>query len=77
MWAATVEYGKRLAGPDAVAKMQTLVNGIFYMLSLAIGSAMWGVIVEPPSQGGIGFRRAFAVDAACVIGWSIVWQIGM
>mmetsp|Transcript_26209 Transcript_26209/g.61164 ORF Transcript_26209/g.61164 Transcript_26209/m.61164 type:complete len:529 (-) Transcript_26209:48-1634(-) len=77
MWAATVEYGNRLAGPNAVARMQSMVNGIFYMLSLAVGSFIWGFVVEPPGKGGIGFRRAFAVDAAIVLIWSVVWQLGL
>ncbi|CAK8987651.1 unnamed protein product [Durusdinium trenchii] len=76
MWSATVEYGQRIAPPGCVARMQALVNGIYYQIAMGIGTAMWGpLVMQPP--GGLGFQNCFRLDAAGIILWGLIWQAGL
>ncbi|CAJ1447062.1 unnamed protein product [Effrenium voratum] len=76
MWSATVEYGQRIAPPGCVARMQALVNGIYYQIAMGIGTAMWGpLVMDPPA--GLGFRNCFRVDAAGIVLWGLIWQSGL
>jgi len=77
MWGASMEYAKRLSGKRNLAKMTSLVNGIYYNVSMGVGSVIWGVLVEPESKGGLGFVKSFQVDIWFMVAWSIVWQIGL
>jgi len=74
MWAASVEYGQRLAPPNAVARMQALVNGLYYQVSMGLGSMVWGVLVEPTS---LGFVWSFWVDAMFIVAWAVIWRLGL
>jgi len=76
MWTATVEYGRRIAPPGAVARMQTLVNGVFYQLAFGVGSVFWGRIAERPPHG-LGFRKSFMGDALFILCWCFLWQLGL
>lgn len=76
MWSATVEYGQRIAPPGCVARMQALVNGIYYQVAMGIGTAMWGPLVMQPPRG-LGFQNCFRLDAASIVIWGIIWQIGL
>eukprot|EP00929_Paragymnodinium_shiwhaense_P096908 TRINITY_DN58648_c0_g1_i2.p1 TRINITY_DN58648_c0_g1~~TRINITY_DN58648_c0_g1_i2.p1 ORF type:complete len:337 (-),score=38.27 TRINITY_DN58648_c0_g1_i2:11-880(-) len=76
MWAATVEYGQRLAPEGSTAKMQSLVNGIFYNVAMGLGSVLWGSsVAEPPK--GLGFKPCFLINCVFIVCWSIVWQVGL
>jgi len=75
MWAATVEYGQRLAPPGATARVQALVNGMYEQAAMGLGSLVWGSAMAQPPQG-LGFQKCFLIDAACVVVWSAVWQLG-
>jgi len=76
MWAATVEYGKRLAPASAVARMQSLVNGVFYNVAMGFGSVFWGRLVEP-APVGYGFSTCFLLDAILVLAWCVIWLVGI
>jgi len=76
MWGATMEYAKRLAGNKNVAQMTALVNGVYYQVSMGIGSFVWGSLVSKPPTG-LGFRGSFVVDIFGTIIWSIIWQMGL
>eukprot|EP00928_Gymnodinium_smaydae_P038435 TRINITY_DN26519_c0_g2_i2.p1 TRINITY_DN26519_c0_g2~~TRINITY_DN26519_c0_g2_i2.p1 ORF type:complete len:475 (-),score=57.00 TRINITY_DN26519_c0_g2_i2:187-1512(-) len=76
MWAATVEYAKRLAPPQATARMQTLVNGLYYQVAMGLGSVLWGQLVEKP-PAGFGFKHCFLIDSVVVLGWCVIWQTGL
>ncbi|CAE7423874.1 cscB [Symbiodinium natans] len=76
MWSATVEYGQRIAPPGCVARMQALVNGIYYQIAMGIGTAMWGPLAMQPPQG-LGFQTCFRLDAAGIILWGLIWQAGI
>jgi len=76
MWVASMEYAKRLSNDKTLAKMTSLTNGIYYSVSMGIGSLMWGAIVEQPPTG-LGFRSSFTLDATCMVCWSIIWQLGL
>lgn len=74
MWAATVEYGKRIAPPGAMARFQSLVNGLYYCVSNGLGSALWGWMAEPQH---LGFNGSFYLDAAFLAVWAVVWHTGV
>mmetsp|Transcript_31868 Transcript_31868/g.105690 ORF Transcript_31868/g.105690 Transcript_31868/m.105690 type:complete len:450 (+) Transcript_31868:68-1417(+) len=74
MWCAAVEYGQRLTPRGGVARMQALVSGLYYQVSMGTGSIAWGVLVEPDS---LGFERSFLWDAVFVVVWSLIWQAGL
>jgi MFS family permease len=76
MWGASMEYAKRLSGKRNLAKMTSLVNGVYYNVSMGIGSVAWGALVEPPPKG-LGFIRSFQVDIYFILAWSVIWQIGL
>ncbi|CAE7833669.1 cscB [Symbiodinium sp. CCMP2592] len=76
MWSATVEYGQRIAPPGCVARMQALVNGIYYQIAMGIGTAMWGPLAMAPPKG-LGFQNCFRLDAAGIIIWGIIFQAGI
>jgi len=76
MWVASMEYAKRLSNNNNLAKMTSLVNGIYYSLSMGVGSVGWGVIVEKPPTG-LGFRQSFWVDSYFMMSWSAIWLIGL
>ena len=76
MWSATVEYGQRIAPPGCVARMQALVNGIYCQVAMGIGTAMWGPLVMQPPRG-LGFQNCFRLDAASIVIWGIIWQMGL
>merc|ERR1719491_310422 len=69
MWVASMEYAKRLSNDKTLAKMTSLTNGIYYSVSMGVGSLLWGSVVEEPAKGGIGFRPAFNLDAALMVAW--------
>merc|ERR1712008_281024 len=69
MWNAAVETGKQLAGPGQEATMQVLITGCYGQLANGMGEVIWGHIVEP-SPRGLGFRKAFLLDACAVVAWS-------
>lgn len=75
MWCASVEYARRLAPPGAEAKMQALVNGLFYQISFAAGSFLWGILVQRPPRG-LGFSTCFLLDAVLIVGWLGIWRVG-
>mmetsp|Transcript_60405 Transcript_60405/g.152925 ORF Transcript_60405/g.152925 Transcript_60405/m.152925 type:complete len:179 (-) Transcript_60405:52-588(-) len=75
MWCATVEYARQLAPPGTEAKMQALVNGLFYQISFAAGSLLWGFLVQRPPRG-LGFTRCFLLDAALICFWLVAWGAG-
>jgi len=77
MWTASMEYAKRLSSPSTLAKMTSLTAGVYYSISMGVGSLMWGAIVETPAKGGIGFRPSFNLDAIGMVIWAIVWQLGL
>lgn len=76
MWAASVEYGQRIAPPRALARMQALVNGVYEKIAMGLGSIIWGAAVTNPPRG-LGFRNCFFIDAVFVIGWCVIWQAGL
>eukprot|EP00927_Polykrikos_kofoidii_P077438 TRINITY_DN74377_c0_g1_i1.p1 TRINITY_DN74377_c0_g1~~TRINITY_DN74377_c0_g1_i1.p1 ORF type:complete len:422 (+),score=62.30 TRINITY_DN74377_c0_g1_i1:129-1394(+) len=76
MWVATVEYGRRIAPRGAVARMQALVNGVFYQVALGIGSLLWGALQLSPPRG-IGFRSCFIADMCLIVAWCVVWTSGV
>ena len=76
MWSATVEYGQRIAPPGCVARMQALVNGIYYQIAMGIGTAVWGPLVMQPPRG-LGFQNCFRLDAGGIVLWGIIWQAGL
>mmetsp|Transcript_31125 Transcript_31125/g.46405 ORF Transcript_31125/g.46405 Transcript_31125/m.46405 type:complete len:96 (+) Transcript_31125:3-290(+) len=76
MWCSSVEYGKRLALPGAEAKMQALLNGLYYQLAQGWGSFFWGHMTEAPPKG-IGFTAAYQCLAAFLVIWSLVWNFGL
>ncbi|CAE8626921.1 unnamed protein product [Polarella glacialis] len=75
MWCATVEYARQLAPPGTEAKMQALVNGLFFNVAMAAGSLIWGFLSQRPPDG-LGFTRCFWLDAALVVAWLAVWRGG-
>jgi len=76
MWCATVEYAKRLAPPGTQARMQALVNGLFFNVSFAFGSLVWGRVVRLPPNG-LGFSRSFIVNAIILVSWLSIWCAGL
>lgn len=76
MWVATVECGRRLASPNATARMQTLINGIWYQISMGVGAVGWGILIEDPPQG-LGFHTCFLVDIFFVLLWCGIWVFGL
>jgi len=76
MWVASMEYAKRLSNDKTLAKMTSLTNGIYYSVSMGVGSLLWGAVVEQPPKG-LGFRQSFILDAVCMVGWSVIWQLGL
>lgn len=76
MWSATVEYGQRIAPPGCVARMQALVNGLYSGVAMGLGTAMWGPLVMQPPKG-LGFWNCFRLDAAAIVIWGIIWQMGL
>lgn len=76
MWVAAMEYVKRLANSKTLARMTSLTTGIYCQLSMAIGSLMWGQVVETPPKG-LGFRTSFNLDAACLAAWSGIFLLGV
>lgn len=75
MWCASVEFARRIAPAGAEAKMQALANGLFYNVSFAAGSLLWGFLVQHP-PAGFGFTASFWLDAACILGWLAFWRAG-
>lgn len=75
MWSTAVEYGKRLAPAGSEAKMQALINGLYYQLAIGVGSSIWGYLTELPPKG-IGFPASFLSAAAVMITWSFIWNLG-
>jgi len=74
MWSATVECARRLAKPGTEAKMQALVNGLFYQISYGFGSFLWGMaVLKPPA--GLGFSRCFMLDAGLVVVWFLIARL--
>ena len=76
MWSDTVEYGQRIAPPGCVARMQALVNGLYSGVAMGLGTAMWGPLVMQPPKG-LGFWNCFRLDAAAIVIWGIIWQMGL
>merc|ERR1719336_1573086 len=76
MWVAAMEYAKRLSTEKTLATMSSLTNGVYYQISMAVGSIIWGQVVEVPPTG-IGFRSSFNLDAIVLIIWAIVWCAGL
>lgn len=74
MWTAVMEYVKRLSNSGTLARMISLTSGIYMQLSMAIGSLLWGQVVEAPPKG-VGFRTSFNLDAACLAAWSGIFLI--
>jgi len=75
MWSAAVEYGKRLAPPGAEARMQALINGLYYQLAIGFGSLAWGPVTELPPRG-LGFKASFLLAAVVIIIWCCIWNMG-
>eukprot|EP00403_Amphidinium_massartii_P030127 CAMPEP_0178399070 /NCGR_PEP_ID=MMETSP0689_2-20121128/15093_1 /TAXON_ID=160604 /ORGANISM="Amphidinium massartii, Strain CS-259" /LENGTH=541 /DNA_ID=CAMNT_0020019841 /DNA_START=83 /DNA_END=1708 /DNA_ORIENTATION=+ len=75
MWCSTVAYAQKLAPPGTEARMQALLNGLFFQLAFAMGSLMWGFFVKSPAAGGLGFRRCFLIDAVATVVWVSIWQL--
>lgn len=75
MWTASMEYAKRLAGPDTLATMTSLTGGIYYSLSMGFGSLIWGVMVT--DETGVGFTKSFYLDALVMMTWSVIWLSGV
>lgn len=73
MWVVSMEYAKRMSTANNLATMTSLTGGIYYFLSAAIGSLMWGTLVVVPENGGIGFRSSFLADAGAMLVWSVIW----
>merc|ERR1712060_837331 len=63
MWAAAMEYAKRLSNEKTLATMSSLTNG--YQISMAVGSLIWGQAVTAPPQG-LGFRNSFNLGAVAL-----------
>jgi len=74
MWAATVEYAKTIAPPGGMARLQSLVNGLYYCMSMGVGSALWGYAVEPEH---LGFNSSFYVNAVILAVWAVIWHSGI
>jgi len=75
MWLASMEYAKRLAGPNNLAKMTGLVNGVYYSVSMGAGSLLWGVMTD--KEKGVGFESSFQIDGVALMIWSIIFQVGL
>ena len=75
MWSCSVEYGKRLTPEGSKAKMQALMNGLYYRLALGAGSLCWGPLTEQPPRG-YGFTACFFGAAVLMLSWSFIWNIG-
>eukprot|EP00932_Pfiesteria_piscicida_P004826 SRR837773.14733.p1 GENE.SRR837773.14733~~SRR837773.14733.p1 ORF type:complete len:161 (-),score=17.57 SRR837773.14733:65-547(-) len=75
MWSCSVEYAKRLAPDGGKAKMQALVNGVYYQLAIGLGSFMWGPLTEEPPVG-VGFTKCYLAAGLVMVLWSIVWNLG-
>jgi len=75
MWCATVEYARKLAVPGTEATLQALVNGLFYQISAAAGSLLWGLVVQRPPRG-LGFTKCFLLDAVLIVGWLVIFRAG-
>jgi len=75
MWLASMEYAKRLAGPTNLAKMTGLVNGVYYSVSMGVGSLIWGIMTD--KQQGVGFVSSFQLDGVALMIWSIIFQLGL
>jgi len=75
MWLASMEYAKRLAGPNNLAKMTSLVNGIYYSVSMGVGSLLWGVMTD--KQQGVGFVPSFQLDGIALMIWALIFQFGL
>merc|ERR1712039_550036 len=76
MWSASVEYGQRIAPPGGLARMQALVNGLYYQIAMGTGSMFWGALV-PDAPQGLGFIHSFQLDAVMVLAWGAVWLVGL
>ncbi|CAE8634764.1 unnamed protein product [Polarella glacialis] len=70
-----VEYARQLAPPGTEAKMQALVNGLFFNVAMAAGSLIWGFLAQRPPNG-LGFTRCFWLDAVLIVAWLAVWRGG-
>ncbi|CAJ1365383.1 unnamed protein product [Effrenium voratum] len=75
VWNATVEYAQRLATPGTEAKMQALINGLYFNVAFAVGSLLWGYWSQMP-PAGFGFKRCFLIDAALTLIWLVIWAAG-
>mmetsp|Transcript_49585 Transcript_49585/g.105518 ORF Transcript_49585/g.105518 Transcript_49585/m.105518 type:complete len:478 (-) Transcript_49585:58-1491(-) len=75
MWSCSVEYAKRLSPEGGQAKMQALVNGMYYQFAIGIGSVVWGPLTEEPPKG-YGFAPCYYAAAVLLLIWSVIWNIG-
>lgn len=73
MWCAVVEFARRLAPSGGVTRMQALISGLYFNISFAAGSLIWGFLVARPPQG-LGFTKCFYLDALLIVVWLLVWR---
>lgn len=74
VWCATVEYARQLAPPGTEAKMQALINGLYFNIAMAAGSLMWGFLAQRPPTG-LGFTGCFYLNAFLITSWLAIWQV--
>lgn len=70
MWAASVEFGRRVAPKGCRSRMQALVSGTYFQVSQGIGALLWGVIIQE-----IDFRPSYRACAAALAIWCVVWNL--
>ncbi|CAK9008826.1 unnamed protein product [Durusdinium trenchii] len=75
VWCATVTYANRLALPGTEAKMQALINGLYFNVAAALGSYFWGCASQKP-PAGLGFTNCFILDGVFTIAWLLIWAVG-
>lgn len=77
MWAAAVEYSRRLAPPEHQGIMQAAVRGLYYFIGNGVGSILGGMLIDSKGGNAHGYHFMFQVGAVSMTLWSFAWHILM
>jgi len=72
MWAASVEYGRREAPFGCRGRIQAIISGTYFQMSQALGSTLWGCVIDV-----VGFRSSYQICAASLLAWCLVWNLAV
>jgi len=70
MWAASVEFGRRVAPKGCRSRVQALVSGVYFQVSQGAGAIIWGAVIQK-----IDFRPSYRLCAATLMVWCVLWNL--